>query len=360
MFNKLREKTGKRFVQKYEYGKPIFQSSNYTPGLTQGEKRQLGPKVVQWDGSNWIDQGFASSTESYPMLQGINTESISAPDLTTMSIQPQTTELFTFGQENGVLGQTIVSANNTGIAAANSATGQVIQYNNNTPAEVARVENNATLGQKTGNVIGQLMAMQGPTQNAGLWDTGLNAFSALGNYAASNGGSLSGALSNGSVTGAIGQFANAAIDKLDNAVMGDKTFDAQSEAVDDAVRMASQELSKKWPPWGLLAAGVVEGLNFADKAVGKTVQGYEVGNAGSGFGGIETHQDSLSYRGTQTGKMRRNLARRQEQVNMALAASSISAEETFQLQARANSVQNTMDANRIALAGGIDTGLLGG
>lgn len=338
MFNKLRDKTGKQFVEKYQQGKPIR--------MGQAGEREIGADGTIYEclgGSTWVQKTFGN---------------LNVPD--AAQITPQKTELFTFGLENGALGQTTVSANTAGLEATNSATGQTAQYTNNTTAEVTKVENNSALGQKAGNAVGQLLGMQGPTQNAGLQDTGLNAFSAIGNYAASNGGSLSGALSDGSVTGAIGQFANAALDKLENAVMGDKTFDAQSEAIDDAVRMASQELSKKWPPWGLLAAGVVESLNFADKAAGKTVQGYEVGNAGSGFGGIETHQDSLSYRGTQTGKMKRNLARRQEQVNMALAASSISAEETFQLQARTNSVQNTMDANRIALAGGIDTGLLGG
>jgi hypothetical protein len=38
----------------------------------------------------------------------------------------------------------------------------------------------------------------------------------------------------------------------------------------------------------LLAAGVLETANFIDKAAGKTVQGFEVGNTGSGFAGIDT------------------------------------------------------------------------
>jgi hypothetical protein len=33
-------------------------------------------------------------------------------------------------------------------------------------------------------------------------------------------------MSNGAVTGAIGSAANAALDKIEGAVMGDKTFDA--------------------------------------------------------------------------------------------------------------------------------------
>jgi hypothetical protein len=43
----------------------------------------------------------------------------------------------------------------------------------------------------------------------------------------------------GAPWGAIGTAANAAVDMLDNALMGDKQFDTQSQAIDDAVRMAS-------------------------------------------------------------------------------------------------------------------------
>jgi hypothetical protein len=63
--------------------------------------------------------------------------------------------------------------------------------------------------------------------------------SQLGQFAAQNGGSLKGALGSGGVTGAIASAANAGIDMLDNALMGDKSFDAQSAAIDDAVRAAS-------------------------------------------------------------------------------------------------------------------------
>jgi hypothetical protein len=68
----------------------------------------------------------------------------------------------------------------------------------------------------------------------------------------------------------------------------------------------------------------------------------------------------MSYRGSQTGKMKRDLMRRNQQMNMALAASNINESEQFQMTARMNSINNVMEANRIALAGGIDTSLLGG
>jgi hypothetical protein len=47
------------------------------------------------------------------------------PDATQMS--PQTTELFSYGSEDGALGKTTVSATNTGISSYNTATGQTTE-----------------------------------------------------------------------------------------------------------------------------------------------------------------------------------------------------------------------------------------
>lgn len=198
-----------------------------------------------------------------------------------------------------------------------------------------------------------------PQYDQSLMQTGSNLGRSLAQYATQNGGSLKGAMSNGAVTGAIGAAANAGLDIIDDALMGDKSFDTQSQAIDDAVRQASQQLSKTGP-WGLLAAGVLESANFIDKAVGKSVQGYEVGDVGSGYNSVDTQLDTLSYRGTQTGKMKRNLARRNEQMNMAMLANEVNEEEKFQMEARVSSINNVLQANQIALAGGIDTSLLGG
>ena len=43
-----------------------------------------------------------------------------------------------------------------------------------------------------------------------------------------------------------------------------------------------------------------------------------------------------------------------------ITANQINEDQSFQLEARMNSVDNVMKANQIALAGGIDTSLLGG
>lgn len=166
-------------------------------------------------------------------------------------------------------------------------------------------------------------------------------------------------IASGNWTSAVGNIANKALDTLEDGLMGDKNFNQGSEAIDNAVRAMSKK-AMKFGPWGLLAAGILESANFADKAAGKTVQGFEVGEVGSGFNGIETDQASASYRGTQAKKMKQELAKRAESVNMALTANRINEDEQFQATARMNSIDNVLNANRMALAGGIDTSLLGG
>lgn len=166
-------------------------------------------------------------------------------------------------------------------------------------------------------------------------------------------------LASGNWTSAVGNMANKALDTLEDGLMGDKNFNQSSESIDNAVRAASKQ-AMKFGPWGLLAAGILESANFIDKAAGKTAQGFEVGEVGAGFNGIETDQDSASYRGTQARKMKQELAKRAESVNMALTANRINEDEQFQATARMNSIDNVLNANIMALAGGIDTSLLGG
>lgn len=47
-------------------------------------------------------------------------------------------------------------------------------------------------------------------------------------------------------------------------------------------------------------------------------------------------------------------------MQMAMQAANVANEQKFEQEARANSIQNTVTNNQIALAGGIDTSLLGG
>jgi hypothetical protein len=59
-------------------------------------------------------------------------------------------------------------------------------------------------------------------------------------------------------------------------------------------------------------------------------------------------------------KMQAKLAKRNHQALMAMNAANIAEEQNTQQEARMNSISNTLENNRIALSGGLETSLLGG
>ena len=159
-----------------------------------------------------------------------------------------------------------------------------------------------------------------------------------------------------------------AVNAIDDLAMGDKNFGAQSQAIDDAVHGVSGALMKSGNPYAMAAGAVLEGANFLTKAGGQTVQGFDVDINSSGYGDLG-HMESSSSRdfgamiglgGLNQGKMQAKLAKRNQQAMMAMNAANIANEQSFEQEARMNSVQNTIMNNQIALAGGMDTSLLGG
>ena len=118
----------------------------------------------------------------------------------------------------------------------------------------------------------------------------------------------------------------------------------------------------------MVAGAALEGANFLTKAGGQTVQGFDVDINSSGYGDLG-HMESSSSRdfgamiglgGLNQGKMQAKLAKRNQQAMMAMNAANIANEQSFEQEARMNSIQNTIMNNQIALAGGMDTSLLGG
>ena len=156
---------------------------------------------------------------------------------------------------------------------------------------------------------------------------------------------------------------------VDDLTMGDKNFGAQSQAIDDAVHGVSGALMKSGNPYAMIAGAALEGANFLTKAGGQTVQGFDVDINSSGYGDIG-HMESSSSRdfGAMIGlggifgqkKLQRKLQKRNQQALMAMNAANIANEQSFEQEARANSIQNTIMNNQIALSGGLETSLLGG
>lgn len=152
----------------------------------------------------------------------------------------------------------------------------------------------------------------------------------------------------------------AAINIADSALMGDKNFSAGSQAVDSAVHGVSGALMSSGSPYAMVAGAALEGVNFLSKIGGKTVQGYDVNINNSGYSGVQSHMESKSGRIWESrSSLNKRLQKRNEEARLAISASRISDYVAFEQEARMNSVDNVLRNNQIALAGGIDTSLLG-
>ena len=153
---------------------------------------------------------------------------------------------------------------------------------------------------------------------------------------------------------------------VDNALTGDKNFGAQSAAIDQAVHGTSKALMSSGNPYAMIAGAALEGANFLTKAGGQTVQGFDVNIDNSGYGNLG-HMESSSSRdfgamiglgGLNQAKIDKKLARRNEQVRMALKAAAISEDQSFEKEARTNSIDNVLRTNQMALAGGVNLSLI--
>lgn len=167
--------------------------------------------------------------------------------------------------------------------------------------------------------------------------------------------------------GIASQAVTQGVNMIDQATMGDKNFGAQSAAIDAGVHAASGALMQSGNPFAIAAGAALEGVNFLTKAGGQTVQGFDVDINNSSYGNLG-HMESSSSRdfgamiglgGLNSAKMDRKLAKRNEQARMAMKAASISEDQSFEQEARTNSISNVVLQNQQALSGGIDTNLLG-
>jgi hypothetical protein len=160
------------------------------------------------------------------------------------------------------------------------------------------------------------------------------------------------ALSNTGAIG-VGMAANVAqqtVNAIDQATMGDKNFGAGSAMIDDAVHGVSGSLMKSGNPYAMAAGAALEVMNFATKAVGQTVEGFDVDINSSGYGNIG-HRESKSSRdfgaliglgGINQSRMQERLARRNAEAQMALKAANVADTTKYEQEARMNSVDDTI------------------
>lgn len=197
-----------------------------------------------------------------------------------------------------------------------------------------------------------------------LWkQRGMNALEAMNDTSAVTGQDAlkdigEAAFNGGSPMAAISSTFGAALGVADQALMGDKKFNEQSQAMDDAANGLAN-VASQFGPWGQAAAMAIRAANFADKAAGQTVPGYDVNLKSSGFSGVNAHGDTASLRLSQMRDVDKMLGRQQQQVQMALAASQLDKDNSLQQEARSASAADIINRNQIALAGGLGTTTLG-
>lgn len=335
MFEKLRDRTEKRYVKKYQvpFG-TLNLDENYIGGYY---KSAVTGQILN---INTPIQPLSPDVEADAILSG----GVTRPSATLTVGAGDTTDL------KALAGGFVKAVNNqdTSNLEGDAAKGATMASNMEANAEtytkqVAKAQRQETFkegfGGKADGTIG----------------------SAVNNFASGNWKT------------ATVDMAVAGAKTVDNLAMGDKNFGAQSEAIDNAVHAASGALMKSGNPYAMIAGAALEGANFLTKAGGQTVQGFDVDINSSGYGQIG-HMESSSSRdfsaalgplgalftGVNKNKMQAKLAKRNAQAKMAMNAANIAEEQSFEQEARANSIQNTIMNNNIALAGGLDTSLLGG
>lgn len=198
---------------------------------------------------------------------------------------------------------------------------------------------------------------------------GKGALGALGGGGGGLGGlnPMGGGLDSINPMGMAGNTAVAAINVADKALMGDKNFGAQSEAIDQAVHGVSKTLMKSGNPIAMGVGVAIEGANFLTKATGQNVQGFDMDINSTGYAADMGHMSSKANRdflgaiglgGLNTRKADAQLKKRNEQAMMALKAANAADTTKFEQEARMNSVDNVIRNNQTALEGGLNTQML--
>lgn len=325
MFSKLREKAGKQFVKKYQH--------------------PFGPIDLE---QNYIGNGYYKSAVTGQIMNVDQPIEQLSPDI----------------EYNAILSERTTRPG----APLTVNAGDTTDLRSLAGGFVKNAARQDTLGLTGDAAKGATMATN-MEANAKEHAKSVEKAQRTANFAEGFGGTA-----DGTIGSAIGNFASgnwktglvdtavAGMKAVDNLTMGNKNFGAQSEAIDSAVHGASGVLLKSGNPYAMAAGAALEGINFLTKIGGRTVPGFDVDINSSGYGNLG-HMDSYSSRGLfgiETSGMRRRLAKRNEQAKMAINAANIANEQSFEQEARMNSIQNTIMNNQMALAGGLDTNLLGG
>lgn len=153
----------------------------------------------------------------------------------------------------------------------------------------------------------------------------------------------------GLITGVADSAIDASTD-IENNLLG-----FERDSVDDVANSAAK-IATKFGPWGYAAAGAIKTLNFATKAFGEKVEGFDGGTGSSGF--RDFTMQAKQFRGLNPFGASKSSQAYQEQVakqkEKFAAAKSIVAQQKQQNEARKQSLGNQNISTQQQLNGGLD------
>ena len=157
----------------------------------------------------------------------------------------------------------------------------------------------------------------------------------------------------GSSMGAISSIGGGLFDTA-GSMLGKKFDDGATDAVIDTV----SNVAGMFGPWGQTAGLALKGLNFMDKALGKSTKSVSVNSGISGYGGADLNYKGKDFRFTQN-KSRKKEIRQVNSLKKTAAAGKFNADSNLQqLAARNQAIGNVGMTNQTQLAGGQDYSVL--
>lgn len=154
-------------------------------------------------------------------------------------------------------------------------------------------------------------------------------------------------------SGLVTGVADSAIDASTD--IGNNLLGFERDSVDDVANSAAK-IATKFGPWGYVAAAGIKTLNFATKAAGEKVEGFDGGTGSSGF--RDFTMQSKQFRGLNPFGASKSSKAYQEQVakqkEKFAAAKSIVEQQKQQNQARKQSLGNQNISTQQQLNGGLD------
>ena len=134
-----------------------------------------------------------------------------------------------------------------------------------------------------------------------------------------------------------------------------KNFD---DGATDAVVDTAANVAGMFGPWGQAAGLTMKGLNFLDKALGKSTKSVNINSGISGYGGSDLNYKGKDFRFTQN-KSRKKEIRQINSLKKTAAAGKFNTDSNLQqLTARNQAIGNVGMTNQTQLAGGIDYSVL--